>query len=117
MGSIKINYLFLLCILVIGQVNADTNKRTENNGNLILQNIPVIPDNIKNDLTQYQNVRSAPFRGFNQEGTQIYITTRFGNVSQLHKVKYFYLLNYSCLIHIINPSRIGAKKLYTLSSL
>ena len=87
MGSIKINYLFLLCILVIGQVNADTNKRTENNGNLILQNIPVIPDNIKNDLTQYQNVRSAPFRGFNQEGTQIYITTRFGNVSQLHKVK------------------------------
>ena len=29
----------------------------------------------------------APFRGFNREGDEIFITTRFGNVSQLHRVR------------------------------
>ncbi|MEC9063770.1 MAG: alpha/beta fold hydrolase, partial [Pseudomonadota bacterium] len=51
------------------------------------KNIPLIPESIEQDLTQYQNVRSAPFRGFNKEGDEIFITTRFGNVSQLHTVK------------------------------
>ena len=74
-------------ILLFSTVVAFANERTENNGNLILKNIPLIPESIEQDLTQYQNVRSAPFRGFNQEGDEIFITTRFGNVSQLHRVR------------------------------
>ncbi len=74
-------------ILLFSTVVAFANERTENNGNLILKNIPLIPESIVQDLTQYQNVRSAPFRGFNKEGDEIFITTRFGNVSQLHRVR------------------------------
>ena len=77
----------MLCTLLFSSVFAFADDRTENNGNLILKNIPLIPESIQQDLTQYQNVRSAPFRGFNREGDEIFITTRFGNVSQLHRVR------------------------------
>ena len=66
---------------------AQTIQRVENNGNLILEDIPPIPESIKSDLVQYQNVRSGAFRGFDQTGKNIFISTRFGNVSQLHNVK------------------------------
>ena len=79
-------FLLVFCIFNFSSAASFANERTENNGNLILKNIPTIPESIKADLTQYQNVRSAPFRGFNNEGNEIFITTRFGNVSQLHRV-------------------------------
>ena len=41
--------------------------RTENNGNLVLEDVPAIPQSIKDDLKRYQNVRSAAFRGFHNE--------------------------------------------------
>ena len=49
-----------------------TIQRVENNGNLILEDIPPIPESIKSDLVQYQNVRSGAFRGFDQTG-KIYL--------------------------------------------
>ena len=61
--------------------------RTENNGNLILEDIPAIPQSIKENLLKFQNVRSAAFRGFNNKNNELFISTRFGNVSQLHLVK------------------------------
>jgi dipeptidyl aminopeptidase/acylaminoacyl peptidase len=61
-------------------------ERTANNGNLVMQDIPDIPQTIADSLTRYQNVRSAPFRDFSQDGKSIYISTRFGDVSQLHRV-------------------------------
>lgn len=61
--------------------------RTKNNGNLILEDIPSIPQSIKDDLVKFQNVRSASFRGFHNVNEGLYISTRFGNVSQLHFVQ------------------------------
>lgn len=61
-------------------------ERTANNGNLVMQDIPEIPQSIVYSLNRYQNVRSAPFRDFSQDGSSIYISTRFGDVSQLHRV-------------------------------
>ena len=61
-------------------------KRSVNNGNLILEDIPPIPPSLKQRLQQYQNVRSAPVRAWNKEGTSLYISTRFADVSQLHRV-------------------------------
>ena len=61
--------------------------RTKNNGNLILEDIPSIPQSIKDDLAKFQNVRSASFRGFHNANEGLYISTRFGNVSQLHFVQ------------------------------
>jgi dipeptidyl aminopeptidase/acylaminoacyl peptidase len=61
-------------------------ESTANNGNLVMQDIPAIPKGIVDSLTRYQNVRSAPFRDFSQDGKSIYISTRFGDVSQLHRI-------------------------------
>lgn len=65
---------------------AEVNVRTANNGNLVMEDVPKIPQQIVDDLNRYQNVRSAPFRGFTKDGESIYIATRFGDVSQLHRV-------------------------------
>ena len=61
-------------------------QSTANNGNLVMQDVPAIPKEIVDSLNRYQNVRSAPFRDFSQDGKSIYISTRFGDVSQLHRV-------------------------------
>jgi len=66
---------------------ADAVQRTEaNNGNLIMEDIPAIPDQIVNDLNRFQNVRSASFRDWTENGQGVYISTRFGDVNQIHRV-------------------------------
>lgn len=82
----KPSLFILLGLLLAGQSNAVT-VRTANNGNLVMQDVPEIPQQIVEKLNRYQNVRSAPFRGFSQDGESIYVSTRFGDVSQLHKVE------------------------------
>ncbi len=77
----------LVITLLFGVINAaEVKTRTANNGNLVMQDVPEIPQQIVDDLNQYQNVRSAPFRGFTEDGKSIYISTRFGDVSQIHRV-------------------------------
>lgn len=61
-------------------------ERTLNNGNLVLQDIPEIPQSIVDDLNRYQNVRSASLYGWTQDGNSVLIATRFGDVSQIHRV-------------------------------
>ena len=61
-------------------------KRTANNGNVVLSGIPEIPPEIRPRLARYQNVRGAAFRGWTLDGKSMYISTRFGEVSQLHRV-------------------------------
>lgn len=68
------------------QAAENDNTRTLNNGNLVLENIPPIPARIGEQLTRFQNVRSAAFRSFTHDGDAIYISTRFGDVAQIHKV-------------------------------
>jgi dipeptidyl aminopeptidase/acylaminoacyl peptidase len=62
-------------------------ERTLNNGNLVLQDIPPIPQQIVDDLNRYQNVRSAGFQGWSNNGQSLFISTRFGDVSQIHRVE------------------------------
>lgn len=66
--------------------DAQEEPRTLNNGNLVLENIPAIPARIGDQLNRFQNVRSAAFRSFTSDGDAIYISTRFGDVAQIHKV-------------------------------
>ncbi|AOE48796.1 S9 family peptidase [Kangiella sediminilitoris] len=82
----KFSYV-LGCLLVSASLTAATvEKRTLNNGNLILEDIPEIPQQLVDDLNRYQNVRSASFNGWSETGNGLYIKTRFGDVSQLHRV-------------------------------
>lgn len=61
--------------------------RTEaNNGNLLMEDVPPIPGNIVESLNRYQNVRSATFSDWTEGGTGIFVSTRFGDVPQIHRV-------------------------------
>ncbi len=55
-------------------------------GNLVLENVPEIPLELKERLIQYQNVRSASFRDWDPKSSGILISTRFGETRQLHLV-------------------------------
>jgi dipeptidyl aminopeptidase/acylaminoacyl peptidase len=72
-----------LCPLVAAQ---DVDRRTANSGNVVLEDVPEIPDDIGEALRRYQNVRSAGLAGWSADGEAIYIETRFAEVSQLHRV-------------------------------
>jgi dipeptidyl aminopeptidase/acylaminoacyl peptidase len=68
-------------------VLADTvTKTTANNGNLVMEDVPPIPESLVDTLNRYQNVRSAGLTGWTEDGSGIYITTRFGDLNQLHHV-------------------------------
>jgi dipeptidyl aminopeptidase/acylaminoacyl peptidase len=73
-------------VLTISLSAQAVTQSTANNGNVVMQDVPAIPKEIVASLNRYQNVRSAPFRDFSQDGKSIYISTRFGDVSQLHRV-------------------------------
>jgi hypothetical protein len=61
----KPNALFaigLAALLISPFSFAEVMTTTTNNGNLVLEDIPEIPNAIVSDLNRYQNVRSANFR-------------------------------------------------------
>ncbi|UCF04012.1 MAG: S9 family peptidase [bacterium] len=81
----------VLCILctVVFTVAADcTAGEVERReiGNLVIEGIPEIPERIKERMLQYQNTRSASFSGWDNKGTGIFISTRFGETSQIHYI-------------------------------
>ncbi|MBT8053398.1 MAG: S9 family peptidase [Xanthomonadales bacterium] len=78
--------LTLALLACIPPVVADVVRTEVNNGNLIMEDIPEIPQSIVADLNRYQNVRSAGFRDWTEDGEGIFVSTRFGDVSQIHHV-------------------------------
>ena len=67
-------------------VAADVTQTFANDGKLVMEGVPPIPAEIVDALNRYQNVRSASFRAWTEDGSGIYVSTRFGDVSQLHRV-------------------------------
>ena len=62
---------------------ADVERVTR--GNLAIEGIPEIPQELIQKLRRYQFARSASFEGWTPDG-RITISTRFGNTNQLHVV-------------------------------
>jgi dipeptidyl aminopeptidase/acylaminoacyl peptidase len=54
-------------------------------GNLVIEGIPEIPQELVERLRRYQHTRSAGLAGWTSDG-KITISTRFGNAAQLHVV-------------------------------
>jgi dipeptidyl aminopeptidase/acylaminoacyl peptidase len=73
-------------LLLLALAFADVEQRTLNGGNLILEDIPEISEEIVVNLLQFQNVRSAGFSSWSHDGTGLYISTGFGDVVSLHHV-------------------------------
>ncbi|MGB5666355.1 MAG: S9 family peptidase [Maribacter sp.] len=74
--------IFLL-ITLFQTVNAQTRREV---GNMILEDVPEVPEEITSRLQQYQNTRSASFADWLPNDEGILIATRFGNTAQLHTV-------------------------------
>ncbi|WP_376697118.1 S9 family peptidase [Wenzhouxiangella sp. EGI_FJ10305] len=75
--------LFALATVCVG---AEVDRRTANSGNVVLEDVPGIPESISEALTRYQNTRSAGLIDWSADGKSLYITTRFAEVSQFHRV-------------------------------
>lgn len=82
----KITALLLLICTAL-PLFAAVDERVVNNGQLILQDIPEVPLSLAARVAQYQNVRSATFQDWTEDGSGIYIKTRFGNTQQIHRVR------------------------------
>ena len=76
----------LVAVLPLHPATADVTRREMNNGQLILEDIPEIPQSIVDDLNRYQNVRSGSVLDWSADGRSLYVSTRFGEVSQIHRV-------------------------------
>jgi dipeptidyl aminopeptidase/acylaminoacyl peptidase len=77
--------LILSLVALPGQSWA-VEERELNDGQLIVQDVPDIPPALVARLNQYQNVRSARFLEWTEDGKGMYIRTRFGDVNQIHRV-------------------------------
>ncbi len=80
--------ILAVCFLVGHCVSAAAQSivRKVNNGNVVLEDIPEVPQSVVESLNRYQNIRSAGFDCWSRDGKSMFITTRFGDVSQIHRV-------------------------------
>ena len=74
-----------ICLLLTLFNPVDAQNRRDV-GNLVLEDVPEIPLEIKSRIQQYQSTRSASFADWLPNDEGILISTRFGNTSQLHTV-------------------------------
>ena len=65
----------------------EVERRALNNGNLILEDIPEIPEEVRYELFRWQDVRAASFRAWSTDGKSVYVSTGVGSVDSLHKVE------------------------------
>lgn len=79
----KFVHLQILSLLLLFSFTGNSQNRREI-GNLILEEIPEIPEEIKAGVQQYQNTRSASFVDWLPDNKGILMSTRFGNTEQLH---------------------------------
>lgn len=74
-------------LLLTGNISAaEIQRRTANDGQLVMEDIPPIPASLPQTLSRYQNIRSASFASWTKDSKSIFIKTRFGHVVQLHRV-------------------------------
>ena len=80
------NIILLLLISLFAQKCFGENERSRI-GNLVIENIPDIPEDLTEQLTPYLNTRYASFRGWLPDKKGMLIRTRFSDVSQIHLVE------------------------------
>ncbi len=76
-----------LAVVAAPAVAQAPEERTANDGNVVLSGVPEVPPEIEERLRPYHNTRSASLVDWSADGEGIYITTRFAEVSQLHRVE------------------------------
>ena len=54
--------------------------------NLVVEGVPEIPADLREDVSRYLEFRSAGFEGWHPTRREMLVSTRFGDVAQLHSV-------------------------------
>ncbi|GAB4175497.1 MAG: S9 family peptidase [Wenzhouxiangellaceae bacterium] len=88
MKSIQLLLCGAIAVSAVSTAATEVTRRTENSGNVVLEGVPEIPQSIHDAIRQYQNTRAAGLAAWNTDGSSIYITTRFAEVNQLHRVDF-----------------------------
>jgi len=83
----KNNIIIFLIPLLLPTFIAFGQVERKELGNLVIENIPEIPQQLKDRIFQYQSTRSASFQDWLHNNEGILISTRFGETAQFHKVK------------------------------
>lgn len=83
----KLSLAYTLAVAVILAAPAFAQVERREVGNLVLEDIPDIPQQVVERMLQYQNVRSAGFTGWHPESKGLYMVTRFGETGQIHYVE------------------------------
>lgn len=85
MKRLSFAFLFVVvlacCLPVLG---GDVERREE--GNLVIEGVPDIPQRIIDRMVQYINTRGASMRGWDAAGGGMFVSTRFGETNQVHYV-------------------------------
>lgn len=81
-------FVLVLASLISAAALADTvERRVLNNGELVLEDVPEIPAELRRELYRWQEVRSAAMRAWTADSKGIYVSTGFGSVNALHKLE------------------------------
>ena len=75
--------LAFLCIFITDKSAAQEKREI---GNLVIENIPPIPDELRERLNQYQNTRGASPSSWSPDGNAMLMSTRFGETAQIHLI-------------------------------
>lgn len=78
----------LLIVIVFYSITLSQQVERKELGNLVIENIPEIPQKIKDRMFQYQSTRGASFQDWlYNDDKGILISTRFGETAQIHMVE------------------------------
>jgi dipeptidyl aminopeptidase/acylaminoacyl peptidase len=83
---LKLTLTICLVFLFPALTTAEVSRTTVNDGNLVMEDIPAIPAAMAAALNRYQNIRSASFLDWTEDGAGMFVRTRFGDVSQIHRI-------------------------------
>jgi dipeptidyl aminopeptidase/acylaminoacyl peptidase len=83
---LKMTQFLFLALLATSATAADVQRRTVNDGQLVLEDIPEIPASLPGILARYQDIRTTLFVGWTENSENIIVKTQNGEVTQLHRV-------------------------------
>jgi dipeptidyl aminopeptidase/acylaminoacyl peptidase len=74
-------------VLILGAASSsDVVRTTANNGNLVMEDVPPIPEAVVEDLNRFQNVRHASLLDWSVDSRSLFVNARFSDVNQIHRV-------------------------------
>lgn len=88
--SVKTHWLGLAAALLAGAASAQPAAAPASlpvPESIIIKNVPALPAATSDDLLAYENIRGAGVSDWHPEERRMLISTRFGDVNQLHEVK------------------------------